>query len=70
MTLEEALQWTVRLCPDGWAKAYAAKALEFLDTPDECHIKDQIPYILSNTTHWRGDFAKKVKIRLREELVP
>lgn len=68
MTLEEALQQTVRFCPNEWAKSYARKALEFLDSSEPHYVKGQIPYILSNTSHWRGDYAKMVKIRLRKEL--
>ena len=76
MTLREALQHIMRSCPNPQAKQYAEAGIAILDGKyagdprflgytTQYLIKKQIPYILLNVTHWRGDLAKQVKMYLR-----
>lgn len=48
---------------DPFAKGYALAGKEML-LEEECRA--QIPYLLSNLSHWRGDTARTVKTKLRQ----
>ena len=41
-------------------------AVHGLTIKDEYEMKYQVPYILSNITHWRGDLAKETRTLLKE----
>lgn len=63
----QLFHWTcqniIRHCPNSYARAYAMIGIEKCHTERE--VKAQIPYILSNMSHWRGDRAKDIKLILR-----
>jgi len=49
-------------CKDDYAKAYAQAGL----TLDTCEaIRAQVPYLLCNLSHWRGELAKNTRNVLR-----
>lgn len=58
-----ACRVVLRMCPDQYAKAYAAKGL-YLQTMEEA--KAQALYILSNTQQWRGLEARLTKAALKD----
>ena len=45
-----------------YAKGYASRGLAMTDLE---YLEGQIPYLLSNLQHWRGDEAQLVKATLR-----
>lgn len=58
-----ACRIVLRMCPDQYAKAYAARGL-YMQTMEEA--KAQCLYILYNTQHWRGLEARLTKAALKE----
>lgn len=52
----------INFCPNEYAKAYAKAGLLM----NGSEIPNQALYILSNTSNWRGEVARKTKAKLRE----
>jgi hypothetical protein len=63
----EACQRVIIHCPNPYAKSYAGAGVGLVTADAPRHeLEVQALYILSNTTHWRGDEARMVKQLLRD----
>lgn len=60
-----ALQCILEECPNGYAKAYTLAYLKAVEEFGAKGASMQIPYILGNMQHWRGEKARAVKATLK-----
>tara|TARA_R110000751_G_scaffold73678_3_gene148955 strand:- start:3682 stop:3930 length:249 start_codon:yes stop_codon:yes gene_type:complete len=51
-----------------YAKTYAMASIEAYYMYGDRGLQMQIPYVLSNLQHWRGDLAKSTKAELKKFL--
>ena len=67
LELDAALEVAVKYCPDGYAKSYAKRGMEYR-THDKDWLSWQLHYLLSNAQSWRGEQARQTKAILRKHL--
>lgn len=62
LSFNQCCEKILKDCPNPWAKSYAREGLR-LRTFEAARA--QIPYLLGNISHWRGDTAKQVRESLK-----
>jgi len=68
MTFSEAINAVIVESNRPYAITYAKAIGEAVRLYGEQGVRYQIPYILSNLGHWRGERAREVKAVLKAEL--